>query len=66
MEAQTVRLNPDNRAALKCPHCGATRIVNAAKLNNPRGPLKARCKCGAAFHVLFEVRKAYRKETRLH
>jgi hypothetical protein len=28
--------------------------------------LKARCKCGAAFGILFEVRKAYRKETRLH
>jgi len=66
MEAQIVRLNPDNMAVIKCPQCGTARTVNAAKLDNPRGPLKARCKCGAAFHVLFEVRKAYRKETRLH
>jgi hypothetical protein len=66
MEAHKVRLTPDNVAVIKCPHCGTTRTVNAEKLNNPRGPLKGRCKCGAAFHVLFEVRKAYRKETRLH
>jgi hypothetical protein len=66
VQAQVVRLNPDNTAVIKCPQCGTTRKVNAAKLNNPRGPLKARCKCGAAFHVLFDVRKAYRKETRLH
>ena len=66
METQKVRLNPDNMGVIKCPHCGTTRTVNAAKLNNPRGLLKARCKCGAAFQVLFEVRKAYRKETRLH
>jgi hypothetical protein len=66
MEVQKVRLNPDNMAVIKCPQCGTARTVNAAKLNNPRGLLKARCKCGAAFHVLFDVRKAYRKETRLH
>jgi hypothetical protein len=53
-------------AVIKCPQCGTARTVNAAKLNNPRGLLKARCKCGAAFHFLFDVRKAYRKETRLH
>jgi hypothetical protein len=66
VEAQIVRLNPDNMAVIKCPQCGTARTVNAAKLDNPRGPLKARCKCGAAFGILFEVRKAYRKETRLH
>jgi hypothetical protein len=66
MEAQIVRLNPDNIAVIKCPQCGTARTVNAAKLNNPQGPLKARCKCGAVFPVLFEVRKVYRKETRLH
>jgi hypothetical protein len=66
MEAQIVRLNPDNMAVIKCPQCGTTKTVNAAKLDNPRGPLKARCKCGAAFRILFEVRKAYRKETQLH
>jgi hypothetical protein len=52
-------------AVLKCPDCGGARTINAAKLDNPRGPLKARCKCGAVFRILFEVRKAYRKETRL-
>jgi hypothetical protein len=66
MEAQTVRLNQDKMAVIKCPQCGTTRTINAAKLNNFRGPLKARCKCGAAFPVLFEVRKAYGKETLLH
>ncbi|MGD8529970.1 MAG: PilZ domain-containing protein [Syntrophobacterales bacterium] len=66
METELIRLGPDNKAALKCLQCGTTRTVNAAKLDNPRGSLKARCKCGAAFHVIFEVRKAYRKETRLH
>jgi len=53
-------------AIIKCPQCGTTRTVNAAKLNNPRGPLQARCKCGTAFHILFDVRKAYRKQTRLN
>ena len=66
METQIIRLGPDNMAVLKCPDCGGVRTINAAKLDNPRGPLKARCKCGAVFRILFEVRKAYRKETRLH
>ena len=66
METQRVHLNPDNMAVIKCPQCGTTRTVNAARLDNPRGPLKARCKCGAVFRILFEVRKVYRKETRLH
>ena len=66
METQIIRLNPDNMAVLKWPQCGTARTVNVAKFDNRRGPLKVRCNCGAAFRVLFEVRKAYRKETRLH
>ena len=66
MEIQKINVNKDNISALKCPHCGTASTVNVAKFNNRRGPLKVRCKCGSAFRVLFEVRKAYRKETRLH
>lgn len=65
-EAQTVYVQQDNTAVVKCPDCGTARSMNVESFKGRRKPLKLRCKCGSAFRVLLEFRRAYRKETRLN
>ena len=66
MDVQKVFVNPDNTAVVKCPHCGIARTVNVVeRLRNRPDPWKIRCSCGSAFRVLFEIRKAHRKQTNL-
>jgi PilZ domain len=63
-----VYVNSRKEAALTCPSCHNTKIVNFAPYMNDQGPIKAKCLCGCTFavpDVVIEARKFYRKKTRL-
>ena len=56
--------SPDNATAtLLCEQCGKTRVINIAAVKS--NPQKVRCSCGHEFFISIEVRKFYRKQTRL-
>ena len=56
--------SPDNATAtLLCEQCGKTRVINISAVKS--NPQKIRCSCRHEFFVSIEVRKFYRKQTRL-
>lgn len=56
--------SPDNATAtLICEQCGKTRVINIAAVKS--NPQKVRCSCSHEFFISIEVRKFYRKHTRL-
>ena len=65
MKTETVYVNRDNLGTVKCPNCGIAKSVRAEKFKGPKRSVQIRCKCGTAFRVVFEFRKACRKETHL-
>jgi hypothetical protein len=66
--AQKVYVNKRKEAALTCPSCHSTRIVNFGQYTQDQIPTKAKCVCGCIFDVpdvIIESRKYYRKKTKL-
>ena len=59
------RTNVENKAVIRCPKCGAERIIVPAKIPRIEKGLKVRCKCGEYFKCRIEFRKQFRKEVRL-
>ena len=55
----------DNKGILVCEQCGKTKVLNIADIKIIGEPLKVRCGCGHAFFISIEVRKFYRKKTKL-
>jgi len=66
MEIKRIYVNDNEKGTLICDQCGKTRVVNLADFKNIGKPLKVKCSCGHFFFVSIEVRKFYRKNTRLH
>jgi hypothetical protein len=66
MTVKTIFTNADGQAMIVCEHCGITKSVRAAAFREFLKPLKVQCRCGATFFVRLELRKFYRKETRLN
>ena len=65
---QKVYVNSTKEAALTCPSCANTKMVNFAPYLSDKSPIKAKCQCGCIFavpDVIIEARKFYRKKTRL-
>jgi hypothetical protein len=58
-----------NQLTIRCPKCGLSKTVDAAKLKiGPAGGstrMKVTCKCGETFRVEVEFRKYYRKPVKL-
>lgn len=65
MTVKTVYTNADGQATIVCEHCGRTKSVPAANFREVFKPLKVRCSCGTIFFICLEIRKFYRKKTRL-
>jgi hypothetical protein len=61
------RFFPDknNRIAICCPSCNATKITNVARFKHNKKEITARCKCGTIFKFRVEFRKHYRKKVKL-
>jgi hypothetical protein len=55
----------DGLAALRCPNCGTTKIIDTAKKNYAFKAFKATCKCGEQIRGQFEFRQYYRKKVNL-
>lgn len=53
--------NGQSKATIQCPHCGASRTIDAGLLRNTGKRLKVTCKCGTVFRATFEFRQHYRK-----
>ena len=65
MELKKIYVNDNEKGTLICGKCGKTRVVNLSDFKNIGKPLKVKCNCGHFFFVSIEVRKFYRKSTRL-
>jgi hypothetical protein len=65
MEIQKVYVRQDDTGVVVCPECGISKTASVARFKDRRDPLKIRCKCGCAFSIYFEFRRAHRKETNL-
>ena len=66
MEPQKAFVREDGAAVLKCPHCRHARTVSVAKLKGKKRILKIKCSCHQSYSVNLELRKTYRKETKLN
>ena len=55
----------DNQGTLVCEQCGKGKVINIAGIKIIGEPLKIRCGCGHTFFISIEVRKFYRKKTKL-
>ncbi len=64
-ERLVFRTNVENKAVLRCPKCGAERIIVPSKIPKIEKGLKVRCKCGEVFKCRIEFRKQFRREVRL-
>jgi hypothetical protein len=66
VEIQKVLVNPqDEKAVLKCPHCGTEKTRHVGKFKGGRRRIKIRCACQSLFAVSFEFRKTPRKDVDL-
>ena len=66
MEIQKVFVNPaGDTAVLKCPYCGTARTPDVGRFKGSRRRIKVKCSCRSTFGVLFEFRKANRKDTNI-
>jgi hypothetical protein len=65
MEIKKIYANDNEKGTIICEKCGKTRVVNLSDFKNIGKPLKVKCGCGHFFFVRIEVRKFYRKSTRL-
>ena len=63
-EMVKVFLGPSGRTTVKCPFCGKHHHQDVPRhfLNKP---VRAKCKCGKSFPVLFDNRGHFRKKVRL-
>lgn len=61
-----VRVNNDNLAAIKCPHCRNMKLISVHKFKGVKHSLKIKCTCNNSFSVSLDFRERYRKSTNLH
>lgn len=64
MKVENVFAGQDGKVRITCPHCKASKEVNAEKFGSRRS-LKLKCACKSVFEIFFERRKAARKDTYL-
>jgi hypothetical protein len=62
---QRVYPNENGQAVIVCPQCMGRFTINAGTFMQRHKPLKAGCRCGHKFPVVFDTRKFYRKALRL-
>ena len=66
MKPQKAFVKEDGTTVLKCPHCRHARTVSVAELKGKKRILKIKCSCQQSYSVRLELRKMYRKETKLN
>lgn len=63
MEVKKLYSQDNATATLVCEQCGKTRVINISTVKT--NPQKVRCSCKHEFLISIEVRKFYRKPTKL-
>ncbi len=63
--AKRVRVNSDNLAAIKCPHCQSMKLISVHKFKGLKHSLKVKCTCNNSFSVSLDFRERYRKSTNI-
>jgi len=65
MEMQKAYVRDDGTTVLKCPFCSHARTVSVAVLKDKKKVIRVKCSCQKSYSVSLELRKMYRKSTRL-
>ncbi|MGV8073385.1 MAG: PilZ domain-containing protein [Syntrophobacteraceae bacterium] len=65
MTVHRVFVEEGKKALIVCNQCGKSANVCEASISRYGTPIKAKCPCGYAFDVQFEIRKNYRKTINL-
>lgn len=60
-----VRVNSDNLAAIKCPHCQSMKLISVHKFKGVKHTLKVKCTCNNSFSASLDFRERYRKSTNI-
>lgn len=63
--SKRVRVNKENLAAIKCPHCECIKLVSVDKFRGVKHSLKVKCNCNNSFSVSLDFRERYRKSTNI-
>lgn len=63
--AKRVRVNSENLAAVKCPHCQSMKLISVHKFKGVKHTLKVKCTCNNSFSVSLDFRERYRKSTNI-
>ncbi len=65
MIVKKVYANENEKGTIVCEQCGKIKAINVSEFKSFGKPLKVKCGCGHIFFISIEVRKFYRKSTRL-
>jgi len=65
MDVKTIYAPDKETGTLVCEQCGQTRVVKISEVKIIGTPRKVRCNCGHVFFISIEMRKFYRKQTKL-
>ncbi len=65
MISKRVRVNKENLAAIKCPHCATLKLISVKKFKGDKHSLNVKCTCNNSFSVSLDFREKYRKSTNI-
>ena len=65
MNVKKIYPDENQRGKIICEQCGNIKTINIADFKDIRRPLKVKCHCEHVFFISIEVRKFYRKQTKL-
>lgn len=65
MTVKKIYANEHEKGVIVCDQCGKTKAIDIAGFKSLGKPLKVKCPCNHVFFISIEVRKFYRKNTRL-
>ncbi len=65
MISKRVRVNKENLAAIKCPHCSTMKLISVKKFKGAKHSLNVKCTCNNSFSVSLDFREKYRKSTNI-
>ena len=64
---QKVLINKEGKAAISCPACGKTKLMDVSRFKKETKEIRLKCTCACShvFKVTIERRRHFRKELRL-
>jgi hypothetical protein len=65
MKMRKAYVREDGTTVLKCPFCSYSRTVSVDRFKDKKKVIKVKCSCRKSYSVILELRKMFRKTTRL-